>query len=59
MDNRLFVFVLQKTESDERTSRHSFSSVLWHVFEMDSHSDSGLGQRGMSARGYELRTIID
>lgn len=42
MDNRLFVFVLQKTESDEWTTSHSFSSLLWDVFEVDSHSDSNL-----------------
>ena len=46
MDNRLFVFVLQKTENDERTSGHSFSSLLWDVFEMDGHSGPNLGQSG-------------
>ena len=39
MDNRLFVLVLQETESDEQTSGHSLSGIFWDVFEI--HSNSG------------------
>ena len=44
MDNRLFVFVLQETESDEWTSGHSLSGILWNVFEMHSNPSPSLAE---------------
>lgn len=44
MDNRLFVLVLQETESDEWTSGHSLSGILWNVFEMHSNPSPSLAE---------------